>query len=175
MPYLTHDEILLAYPFGAPYRLAVVHDPNKWNLILNHNLGTPVRLKFDEDIRINMPANIHRGKGIYMFFLETNHPFPKDVLIRHLLYIGRVQKGTTNYNFFQRFNSYVKAIGNKTVARNVMRLTNLWPDYTYVYYFDLSGRTDNEIVDIEKNIFNNIIPPLNEELHGEARLTRQFY
>ncbi len=56
-----------------------------------------------------------------------------------------------------------------------MRLTNCWPNNTFVYYFDLSTKTDEEIINIEKNIFNNIIPPLNEELHGEARLTRQFY
>jgi len=175
MPYLTHDEILNLYPNGSPYRLVVYHDPNWWNEIINHNLPVPVRLKFDESIRGQMPQSIHHGKGIYMFFLEPNHPLPNNIFIRHVLYVGRVQGGQTNFNFFQRFYRYVKAIGNKAGARNIMRLTNLWPDNTYVYYFDLSTRTDNDIVDIEKNIFNKIVPPLNEELHGEARLTRQFY
>ena len=155
--------------------MVVYHDPDWWNEILNHNLPNPVRLKFDENIRNHMPQNIHDGKGIYMFFLEPVHPFPDQVLMRHLLYIGRVQEGQTSFSFFRRFYKYVSAIGNKTVARNTMRLTNLWPDHTYVYYFDLSDRTDEEIVSIEQNIFNKIVPPLNEELHGEARLTRQFY
>ncbi len=175
MPYLSHDEILNLYPFGPPYRLAVYHDPNWWNEVVNHNLPAPVRLKFDENIRNRMPQNIHDGKGIYMFFLEPNHPFPNNISMCHLLYVGRVQEGQTNYNFFKRFYKYVKAIGNKAVARNTMRLTNLWPNHTYVYYFDLSARTDDDIVNIEQNIFNKIVPPLNEELHGQARLTRQFY
>lgn len=175
MPYLTRLEILQAYPENSTYRMSVHHEPDKWNNILNHNLGTPIRLKFDENIRDNMPANIHNGKGIYMFFLEPSHPFPSSILMRHLLYVGRVREGNTNYSFFKRFYRYVEAIGNKDSARNIMRLTNLWPDHTYVYYFDLSAKTDTEISDIESNIFNNIIPPLNEELHGGARITRQFY
>lgn len=175
MAYLTHNEILTLYPFGPPYRLMVYHDPSWWNDIINHHLPVPVRIKFDVNIRGLMPNNIHNGKGIYMFFLEPSHPFPDDIFIRHLLYVGRVQGGRTNYNFFRRFYSYVNAIGNKKAARNIMRLTNLWPDNTYVYYFDLSTRTDLDIVNIEQNIFNKIVPPLNEELHGTSRLTRQFY
>lgn len=175
MPYLTHDEILLTYPFGAPYRFMVYHDPTKWKHILNHNLGSPIKLKFDEHIRDNMPENIRKGKGIYMFFVEPNHPLHQDVFIKHLLYVGRVQSGGSDHNFYKRFFKYLKAIGNRNSALNIMRLTNCWPDNTFVYYFDLSARTDDEIINIEKNIFNNIIPPLNEELHGEARLTRKFY
>ena len=175
MAYLTHDEILLAYPFGPPFRMVVYHNPDWWYEIINHNLINPVRIKFDENIRENMTDPIHNGKGIYMFFLEPNHPFPNEVEMRHLLYVGRVQAGQTNFNFFKRFYKYVKAIGNRSVARNTMRLTNLWPDNTYVYYFDLSDRTDQEIILIEQNIFNKIVPPLNEALEGDSRLTRQFY
>ncbi|WP_405202111.1 hypothetical protein [Dokdonia sp. LLG6352-1] len=175
MAYLTHDEILLAYPFGPPHRLQVVHNPEWWSEINNHNLPEPVKIEFNENVRENMPENIHFGKGIYMFFLEPNHPFPAQVDIKHLLYVGRVQNGKTNFNFFQRFYKYIKAIGNRTVALNTMRLTNLWPEKTFVYYFDLSDRTDEEIKNIENNIYNKIVPPLNEALEGNARLTRKLY
>jgi len=175
MPYLTHNDILLAYPFGPPHRLQVVHNPDWWSEILNYNLPDPVKLQFSLDVRENMPDNIHFGKGIYMFFLEPEHPFPIEVEMKHLLYVGRVQGGTTNYNFFRRFYKYVKAIGDRTVALNTMRLTNLWPEQTFVYYFDLSNRSDDEIRDIESNIYNKIVPPLNEALEGNARLTRKLY
>lgn len=175
MAYLTFNEIINQFPWGNPKRMHVYHDPLWWSDIRNHNLGIPVRLKFDSNIRQNMPTNIKNAKGIYMFFLEPDHPFPDNILIRHLLYVGRVQNGTTNFNFFKRFYDYVQAIGNRSKALNIIRLTNLWPDHTYVYYFDLSSRADNEIVQIEKNIFNKIVPPLNEELHGEAGFTRDFY
>ncbi len=175
MPYLSHEEILLAYPFGPPYRLMVVHNPDWWSEINDYNLPQPVKIKFDNAVRDNMPDYIHTGKGIYMFFLEPNYPFQADVISKHLLYVGRVQSGTTNFNFFKRFYRYVKAIGNRSVALNTMRLTNLWPDHTFVYYFDLSDRTDEEIRTIENNLYNKIVPPLNEALEGNARLTRQLY
>jgi hypothetical protein len=175
MAYLTHNEVLLAHISGAPYRLSNYHDPNWWNKIKNHKLPNPIKLKFDDKMRGLMPKNIKKGKGIYMFFLETSHPFPEDVYTRHILYVGRVLEGASNHSFFKRMNHYVNDIGNKNSARNRMRLANLWPDNTYVYFFDLSKRTDFDIIDIEKNIFNNIVPPLNEELHGEARGTRKLY
>ncbi|SDG56073.1 hypothetical protein [Psychroflexus sediminis] len=175
MPYLTSEEILHAYPFGPPHRMAVYHNPNWWSLINNHNLGEPIKIKFNSQIRENMPPDIKGGCGIYMFFLETNHQLHDDVTTKQMLYVGRVKKGNSNFNFFKRFYKYVVAIGNKKVARNIMRLTNLWPDHTYVYYFNLTERSDEEITEIEQNIFNNIVPPLNERLDGDARLTRQFY
>jgi hypothetical protein len=175
MAYLTHDQILKVYFNGPPYRMVVYHDPNLWKKITNHKLPTPVKIKFDSNVRNAMPPNIKKGKGIYMFFLEPNHNLPSDVEMKHLLYIGRVQEGKTKFNFYRRFYAYVNDIGNLKAPRNRMRLTNLWPDHTYVYYFDLSHKTDKQIKDIEKNLFNNIIPPLNEELHGASRLTRQFY
>ncbi|MEM6737942.1 MAG: hypothetical protein AAGC64_12810 [Bacteroidota bacterium] len=175
MPYLTFSEVIESYPFGNPYTMLVHHNPNWWSQILDHDLGDPIKLKFDQNIRDAMPENIHRGKGIYMFCLEPDYPISDEVLSKHLLYVGRVQAGTTNYNFFRRFLKYVRSIGNRAIARNTMRLTNLWPNHTYVYYFELSEKSDQDIVDIEKNIFNNIVPPLNEELHGEARLTRRLY
>ena len=174
MDYLTKDEVKLATIGGEPYLLLNFHSPKWWNRIINNKLPKPIKLKFDKKIRRRMPQNIKKGKGIYMFFIETNHPFPEDVYMRHILYVGRVQKGNTDYNFFKRFYMYVKDIGNKNSARNRMRLTNLWPNLTYVYFFDLSDRTDSEIVNIEKNIFNNICPPLNEELHGDSGKTRKL-
>ncbi|MDB2385577.1 hypothetical protein N9V96_03820 [Polaribacter sp.] len=175
MAYLTHNEVLKAHISGAPYRLSNYHDPLWWSRIKNHNLPIPVKLKFDDKMRLKMPASIKNSKGIYMFFLETTHPFPTPIYMRHILYVGRVLEGKSKFSFFKRMYYYVKDIGNKNSARNRMRLTNLWPNNTYVYFFDLSKKKDTEIIDIEKNIFNNIVPPLNEELHGKARMTRQLY
>lgn len=175
MAYLTPQEINQAH-ISNEFRLQVYHNPNLWSNLINYTLPSPIKIKFDEYIRDNMPANIRTGKGIYMFFTEPNHPLPIVINTKHLLYVGRVQEGDSgSYNFHRRFYSYVKDIGNKSAARNRMRLTNLWPECTFVYYFDLTSRPDSEIRDIESNIINNIVPPLNEQLHGEARLTRQLY
>jgi hypothetical protein len=175
MAYLTHDQVKLATIGGAPYLLANYHSPDWWRLIKNHNLPNPTKLKFDNKMRSKMPKKLKEAKGIYMFFLETAHPFPPQIYMRHILYVGRVLEKTTGYNFNKRMYHYVRDIGDKNAARNRMRLANLWPDNTFVYFFDLSSRKDTDIIDIEKNIFNNIVPPLNEELHGESRMTRKLY
>lgn len=175
MSYLTYKEVLLANIGGPPFLLANYHSPDWWKRVRNHNLPKPEVMKFDEKMRTKMPNKIKTAKGIYMFFIETSHPFPPEIYMRHILYVGRVLEGKTKYNFFKRMYYYVNDIGNKKAARNRMRLTNLWPDHTYIYFFDLSGRTDSEIIDIEKNIFNNLVPPLNEELHGDSNMTRKLY
>lgn len=175
MDYLSHDEVQQAHISGPPYRLMNYHNPEWWKRIKNHELPRPVKMKFELGLREKMNSSIKNCKGIYMFFIETEHHFPVEIYTRHLLYVGRVLHGETGHNFHKRMYEYVNDIGNKNTKRNRMRLTNLWPDQTYVYFFDLSERTDNDIKIIEKNIFNNIVPPLNEELHGEARMTRQFY
>jgi hypothetical protein len=175
MPYLTEEEIIEAYKIAPVHRMFVVHNPDWWSQLQNYNLPVPVKLPFDENIRLNMPLNIHSGKGIYMFVIEPNHHCTTHIDLKHLMYVGRVQEGNTGFNFFRRFNDYVSAIGNRTASRNKMRLTNLWPNQMYVYFFDLSNRSDQDIVDIEDNIINKVVPPLNEALKGGARLTRQVY
>jgi hypothetical protein len=112
-------------------------------------------------------------KGIYMFFLEPNHTFTPE--IRHLMYIGRVKAGTTNFNFYKRFDNYKNAIGNKNERRNIQLLTNLWPDHTYVYFYDFTGLTDVQIEAIENTLINKIIPPLNNQFSGKARQAQQLY
>ena len=173
MPYLTKEEVQTLHPLGGtPLSLAVYHDIQWWNQIVLPGFPNPIKLKFNDRIRNRMPANIRNGKGIYIFCIEPKHPFtPK---IKHILYVGRVRAGRTGYNFFRRFNYYVNAIGNKKSKRNIMRLTNLWPDFTYVYYFDLTNLTDSRIAQIERLLYSKIVPPLNEFLEGEARATRQF-
>lgn len=175
MPYLTEDQIIKAHNFAPVHRMVIMHNPNWWVLIPNYNLPDPVKILFNERIRQNMPPGIHNGKGIYMFIIEPIHSFATSFDLKHLMYVGRVQEGNTGFNFFRRFRDYVNSIGNAQTAKNKMRLTNLWPNMTYVYFFDLSKRSDQEIVDIENNIINKVVPPLNEALEGSARLTRQFY
>jgi hypothetical protein len=175
MAYLTEAQVMGAYNFAPVHRMSIMHNPAWWVQLQNFNLPNPVKLIFDENIRTNMPPGIRNGKGIYMFCIEPEHNFAINISLKHLMYVGRVQAGTTNFNFFRRFNDYVNAIGNLTTAKNKMRLTNLWPGLMFVYFFDLSNRTDQDIIIIENEIINKVVPPLNEALEGEARLTRQFY
>lgn len=173
MPYLSESEIREAFPdSGAPLKLSVYHKIDWWDdIILANPLPAPIKLPFSDTIRAIMPANIINSKGLYFFFIEPEHPL--NLNINHLVYIGRVLGGAhNNHNFRLRFREYVNAIGNLAVKRNTMRMANLWPNKTHVYFFALDHYTDVEISDIEDLLIKKIVPPLNEKLSGAARLTR---
>lgn len=176
MPYLTETEVRDAFPdSGPPLRLSVYNKIEWWDeIILPIPLPAPTRLTFDDTIRNIMPANLRNSKGLYFFFIEPEHPL--NLNISHLVYIGRVLGGAqNNHNFHTRFREYVNAIGNKTVKRNTMRMTNLWPNKTHVYFFELNHFTDAQIEFYEDLLIQKIVPPLNEKLSGTARQTRLLH
>ncbi len=134
-------------------------------------LPNPIKLAFNENIRDNLPQIIKNKKGIYMFLVEPNFPFTPD--INYLVYIGRV---ISNNTFFKRFYEYVKAIGNMNVKRNRQLMANAWYGSTNVYFYDLSAASDDDIKEVENQLVNYIIPPLNVQYRiDEAQNTRSLY
>ena len=124
------------------------------------------RFKFDEHIQDSLP----RTKGIYIFYVEPQFPFQPEV--RYLMYVGKV---TGSNSFQHRFYDYVSGIGSHTIRRNIQLLTNLWPDKTWVYVFELN-LTDDEIEKIEDNLIDNIIPPMNNKFKAiTAKNSRSIY
>jgi hypothetical protein len=88
------------------------------------------------------------------------------------MYVGRVINTNT---FFKRFNDYIKGIGNKNIRRNIQLLTNLWENKTWVYFYELN-HDDSKIKTIESNLFDNIIPPLNNKFSAKRALnSRSIY
>ncbi len=172
MPVLTLDEINNSFP-EKTYKLPVIHNPYWWTELDSITLPNPIRVEFNENIKENIPEDIKNNKGIYMFFLEPNHPFNPS--IKHLVYVGRVREGSTNFSFFKRFNAYKNAIGNQNESRNKVLLTNLWPNRTFVYFYSLSNLRDNDIEKLEDLLIKKIVPPLNSKIGGKAGDTRNFY
>ena len=110
------------------------------------------------------------AKGIYFFTVEPDFQFPPTIV--HLLYIGKVEKTDT---FHHRFYDYVGAIGLKDKRRNIQLLTNLWPGKTWVYVFELA-LPDADIVTIEDNLLDSIVPPLNNRFKlKQAKNSRSIY
>ena len=151
-------------------KLPIVHNKDWWEEIDLDPFPDPIKLEFDETIRERMPIEVKTHKGIYMFFIEPNHPFRPN--IKHLMYVGRVM---CNNSFFKRFYEYVGCIGNKKAKINRQLLTNAWPNYTYVYFYCFDDKTDEEIIHIEQVLYNKIVPPLNNSFEGKTRETRNFY
>lgn len=171
MPVLSKMELVALNPdkiYKLPFLLHFELWPNLDASLLS-NLVNPVKLPFDEDIRANLGALKDR-KGIYFFFVESECPFVPSV--NYFVYVGRVTEDNT---FFKRFYDYVTAIGNKNKRRNIQLLTNLWPGKTWVYFFDLN-LTDSEIDAIESNIYDNVVPPLNNKFKAKrAQNSRSIY
>lgn len=124
------------------------------------------RFKFDEHIQDQLP----KTKGIYIFFVEPKFPFQPEV--RYLMYVGKV----TGTNTFQnRFYDYVSGIGRHNQRRNIQLLTNLWPNKTWVYVYELE-LSDDEIEILEDNLIDNIIPPMNNKFKAiTAKNSRSIY
>ncbi|PXV61100.1 hypothetical protein CLV62_12634 [Dysgonomonas alginatilytica] len=134
---------------------------------LNVILQNPIKVRFDSNIQ----AHLSSRKGIYMFFVEPNFPFTPEA--RYLMYVGRVISDNT---FKKRFYDYVNAIGNRNKRRNIQLLTNLWPNKTWVYYYELDHLSDDEITAIEDNLIDNVIPPMNNKFKiKEAVNSRSIY
>jgi len=171
-PPLTLDELNKMNPEKTYNVPAPGYNPKAWDSIsLPITLPKPIKLIFDDDIRKNMGTNVKYKKGIYMFCIEPNFPF--DPEIRYIMYIGRVIKKNT---FFKRFYDYVKAIGAPNKRRNIQLLTNLWAGKMFVYYYDLSQCPDNIISDIETQLIDKIIPPMNNKFElKDAQKTRSIY
>ncbi|MCB8999922.1 MAG: hypothetical protein H6540_07660 [Bacteroidales bacterium] len=172
MPALTKDQLRDLNPekiyniqtFLLHYELWPNIDTNLSNI-----LNSPIRIQFDEQIRNNLGA-IKYKKGVYFFFIEPEFPFVPNA--NYLMYVGKVVGTNT---FFSRFYEYVSAIGNKNKRRNIQLLTNLWPGKTWVYFYDLT-LTDNQIEGIEQNLYDNILPPLNNQFRAKRALnSRSIY
>lgn len=172
MSVLSLDDINSNFPDNR-YKLPVIHNPDKWKKISIPILPNPIKVKFDLNIITSIPTSIADSKGIYMFFLEPSHPFAPE--LRHLLYIGRVKEGKTSFSFKKRMYDYRSVIGDVNNPLNRVLLTNLWPDYTFVYFYNLDNMTDQNIEDIEQNLFENIVPPLNSRIGGKTEQTRNLY
>lgn len=128
---------------------------------------SPKKYPFDGNIQSSLSKT---AKGIYIFAVEPDLKIIPE--ISHLLYIGKVEGSN---NFHQRFYDYVGAIGHKDKRRNIQILTNLWPGKTWVYVYELT-LTDKQIVEIEDNLLDSIVPPLNNKfkLKG-AKKSRSIY
>lgn len=171
MDALTLEEINNSFPDNR-YLLNVLHNPSLWQDINFTPLPNPHVVKFDENIKDNIPAEIKNKKGIYMFFLNPEHPFLPE--IKHLVYVGRVRSGATGFNFLKRFDEYKKQIGNPNGSLNKVLLTNLWPNHTYVFFYGLDF-SDEDIASIEDVIIKKIVPPLNSFIGGRTEQTRNLY
>lgn len=127
----------------------------------------PKKILFDGNIQKHLSKT---AKGIYIFTVEPEFEIVPTSI--HLMYVGKVEASNT---FHKRFYDYVGAIGLVDKRRNIQLLTNLWPGKTWVYVYELA-LTDKEIVDIEDNLIDSIVPPLNNKFKlKQAKNSRSIY
>jgi hypothetical protein len=169
MAVLSRDELINLNPQSI-YRIGTfILNIEAWNNLdsdLLNCLNESKRFLFDEQIIGSLPET----KGIYFFMVEPEFNFMQNA--NYLMYVGRVMNKNT---FRLRFYDYVRCIGNRNVARNKQLLTNLWPNKTWVYIFELNV-TDEQIFNIERNLIDSIIPPMNNSFSAEiSNQSRSIY
>lgn len=156
MAALTYQELNNQNPEKIFNIKTFVLNSQRWSMVrsdLQSLFKNGIKIRFDENIQDHLP----KTKGIYIFFVEPRFPFAPET--RYLMYVGEV---TGKDTFHHRFYDYVSGIGSKKHRRNIQLLTNLWPQNTWVYVYELS-LPDDEITAIEDNLIDNIVPPLNNK------------
>lgn len=168
MPTLSIDQLNNLNPEKLYNIQTFVLHHTAWNNVcIDLQTIIPLKVKFNAQM---LPL-LTNSKGIYIFYIEPGFPFAPEA--RYPMYVGRVIGRNT---FRNRFGDYVRAIGSVNERRNIQLLTNLWPDKTWVYFYELPGLTDDEITAIEDNLIDNIIPPMNNKFKAvSAKNSRSIY
>ncbi|GAB3571579.1 hypothetical protein GCM10027578_30100 [Spirosoma luteolum] len=147
------------------YKFEAYISPENFNLVRtalkNCTVVNVERFPFEYNITDRLSR---QKKGFYVFVIEDMDMSPLSFC--YLLYIGKVTKSD---NFKNRFYGYRNSIGKAEAVKNVLMLTNLWPDNTFVYFFEVSQ--DHEIDEIEKVMVYKLRPPFNEQYFTEKTVS----
>lgn len=102
-----------------------------------------------------MPAD--KG-GIYMFIIKC--PI-LPTITEHLAYIGRAQF-SQNHNLRIRCRKYLYEYCSPDGRPKVSRMIHKWGKYLYIKYAAIDNNDD--IISLEANLINAILPPFNDEI-----------
>jgi len=124
---------------------------NKWNSIKYLNNDTT---GFHSDI-VQVPND--KG-GLYLFYAKctiisgiTEYPF----------YIGRAQL-TNNQSLRKRVKSYFQKFSKNNERPKIHRMFKYWSEVLYLAYLPLDD--NEEIIDLEKQLINSLLFPMNDEI-----------
>ncbi len=96
--------------------------------------------------------------GLYMFFIRCNII---SGITEYPFYIGRAQL-TSNQNLRKRVREYFTTFARNGERPKITKMISYWGKQLYLAYYELDD--NSSIVDIEKNLINSLLLPMNDQI-----------
>ena len=157
-PELTNEKLLQTdshrwRTFCADCRLWEV--PTK--LLHNYPLNWQTT-KFD---RANT-ATLPESTGVYMFVLQAENALLTNGQQSYILYVGQAT------NLRERFAGYFAYPNSKKPSNQLKRIMILlWEERLQFHYFETPNFTKQALTEIEFDLINMTVPPMNNRFRGE--------
>jgi len=122
---------------------------------------------FDVASRTSIPEK----QGIYMFVLKPLNESIANFQHKYILYVGQT------INLRQRFGTYFGYINSKKPSDQLKRIMTLvWQGKLQFHYFEATNLTSDELTDIEFDLIDTIVPPMNSRFRADIiKATVKFY
>lgn len=158
-PELTNEKILQAdhhrwRTFCADCRLWEA--PTK--ILHNHTLNWQ-EVKFERSNATMLPQSM----GVYMFVLRSSNAPMTNSQHSYIMYVGQAS------NLQERFTGYFGYVKSKKPSDQLKRIMILiWQERLQFHYFETPNFTLKELTDIEFDLINMTVPPMNNRFRGDV-------
>ncbi len=106
-------------------------------------------------------ASIPDKQGVYMFVLNVNQFRDIGDTCKYVLYVGQAS------DLQERFKGYFNYATNDEPSNLLKRImVVVWEGFLDFHYFETHSMTIEELTEVEFDLINTIIPPLNQRFRG---------
>jgi hypothetical protein len=105
--------------------------------------------------------SIPATQGVYMFVVNANRVRNLNGTCKYVLYVGQAS------NLQDRFGGYFNYATNDEPSNLLKRImVVVWEGSLDFHYFETPSMTDAELTEVEFDLIDTIIPPLNQRFRG---------
>lgn len=111
-------------------------------------------------------AKLNDTQGIYMFVLKTANKIDLNGNGQLILYVGQTK------NLKQRFGQYFNYESSDEPSDFLKRcMVLLWKGKLEFHYFETESLTEKDLTNVEYDLIDSIVPPMNNRFRGELLKT----
>lgn len=115
--------------------------------------------KFLKSSKINIPEK----QGIYMFVLDVSNGININGTAKYVLYVGQA------INLRNRFINYFNYVNSDLPADFLKRcMVLIWKGKLDFHYFETDDLSDKELTDVEFDLIDSLVPPMNQRFRGKV-------
>lgn len=132
--------------------------PTLWKQYKDPAVLTWDKVPFDASQKKLLPDR----PGVYAFIVTAE--MSAGLQPSYLLYVGQ----TSHQTLKERFENYLYEIGSGIGRPKLVAYLPLYDGYTYFHFAEIPSGSALKPKDVERNLFNGFVPPLNSQFEGEV-------